>query len=97
MPFSQQILPGEGRMLDQGWFHLRALFSADPAGERGVVLPPFLLLISVHSFQQILPCDEGRCECASLSVPSVQQILLSVKTARCCVFYPCSLQADQAK
>jgi hypothetical protein len=63
-------------MLDQGWSHLRALFSADPASEQGVVLPPFFLLIkpcqvkrdvSVPSFQQILPCDEGRCVCTSLS------------------------------
>jgi hypothetical protein len=78
-------------MLDQGWFHLLALFSAypfwrgenirhkrfllcalfsaDPAGERGRedVLPPFFLLIkscqvkrevSVHSFQRILPREE---------------------------------------
>ncbi len=58
-------------MLRRSWVvPLRALFSADPAGEggRGVFLPHFFLLIkpcqvkrkvSVHSFQQILPCEEG--------------------------------------
>jgi hypothetical protein len=138
-------------MLDQWWFHLRALFLADPDwwGEnvRSGVVPPLCSLPSrsclvrgecyvdqrwYHSLlscQQILPSSGelsfllfsthqtlpfekgglreffsadfalwGGNERAPLSAPSVQQILLSEKTASFGeVFHPWSLQADQAR